>query len=101
MKVVLNIDFTQLIKLKTLVYKMKVTIYGREKCSWCSKAKDLANNLLQSQVIDNYEYIDYQKENMSADDLSKIVGTQVKTVPIILLDGNYIGGYTELEENFK
>ena len=101
MKVVLNIDSIQLIKLKTLVYKMKVTIYGREKCSWCSKAKDLANNLLQSQVIDNYEYIDYQKENMSADDLSKIAGTQVKTVPIILLDDNYIGGYKQLEENFK
>lgn len=80
---------------------MKVTIYGREKCSWCSKAKDLANNLLQSQVIDNYEYIDYQKENMSADDLSKIAGTQVKTVPIIFLDDNYIGGYKQLEENFK
>ena len=101
MKVVLNIDSIQLIKLKTLVYKMKVTIYGREKCSWCSKAKDLASNLLQSRAVDNYEYIGYQKENMSADDLSKIVGTQVKTVPIILLDGNYIGGYTELEENFK
>lgn len=101
MKVVLNIDFTQLIKLKTLVYKMKVTIYGRENCSWCSKAKDLANNLLQSQTIDSYEYIDYQKENMSTDDLSKIAGTQVKTVPIILLDDNYIGGYKQLEENFK
>lgn len=46
MKVVLNIDSIQLIKLKTLVYKMKVTIYGREKCSWCSKAKDLASNRL-------------------------------------------------------
>lgn len=101
MKVVLNIDSIQLIKLKTLVYKMKVTIYGRENCSWCSKAKDLASNLLQSQAVDNYEYIDYQKENLSADELSKIAGTQVKTVPIILLDGNYIGGYTELEENFK
>ena len=101
MKVVLNIDSIQLTKLKTLVYKMKVTIYGREKCSWCSKAKDLASNLLQSQVVDNYEYIDYQKENMSANDLSEIAGTQVKTVPVILLDGNYIGGYKQLEENFK
>ena len=80
---------------------MKITIYGRENCSWCSKAKDLASNLLQSQAVDNYEYIDYQKENLSADELSKIAGTQVKTVPIILLDGEYIGGYKELEENLK
>lgn len=101
MKVVLNIDFTQLIKLKTLVYKMKVTIYGREKCSWCSKAKNLIDKLFQSQTIDSYEYIDYQKENMSANDLSEIADTQVKTVPIILIDGKYIGGYKELEENFK
>ena len=101
MKVVLNIDFTQLMKLKTLVYKMKVTIYGREKCSWCSKAKNLVDKLFQSQTIDSYEYIDYQKENMSANDLSEIAGTQVKTVPIILLDDNYIGGYKQLEENFK
>lgn len=80
---------------------MKITIYGRENCSWCSKAKDLASKLLQSQVVDNYEYIDYQKENLSADDLFKITGTEVKTVPIVLLDGKYIGGYKELEENFK
>ena len=77
MKVVLNIDSIQLIKVKNLVYKMKITIYGRENCSWCSKA----NNIV--------------------DELSKIASTQIKTVPIILLDGNYIGGYTELEENFK
>ena len=80
---------------------MKVTIYGREKCSWCSKAKNLVDKLFQSQTIDSYEYIDYQKENMSANDLSEIAGTQVKTVPIILLDDNYIGGYKQLEENFK
>ncbi len=80
---------------------MKVTIYGREKCSWCSKAKNLVDKLFQSQTIDSYEYIDYQKENMSAKDLSEIAGTQVKTVPIILIDGEYIGGYKELEENFK
>lgn len=80
---------------------MKVTIYGREKCSWCSKAKNLVDKLFQSQTIDSYEYIDYQKENMSAKDLSEIAGTQVKTVPIILVDGEYIGGYKELEENFK
>ena len=101
MKVVLNIDFIQLIKLKTLVHKMKVTIYGREKCSWCSKAKNLVDKLFQNQTIDNYEYIDYQKQNMSVKDLSEIAGTQVKTVPIILIDGEYIGGYKELEENFK
>lgn len=76
-------------------------IYGRENCSWCSKAKNLVDKLLQSQTIDNYEYIDYQKQNMSAKDLSEIAGTQVKTVPIILIDGEYIGGYKELEENFK
>ena len=64
MKVVLNIDAIQLIKLKTLVYKMKVTIYGREKCLWCSKAKDLVDKLFQSQAVDNYEYIDYQKKNL-------------------------------------
>lgn len=80
---------------------MKVTIYGREKCSWCSKAKNLVDKLFQSQTIDSYEYIDYQKENMSAKDLSKIAGSQVKTVPIILIDSEYIGGYKELEENFK
>lgn len=80
---------------------MKITIYGRENCSWCYKAKDLASNLLQNQTIDSYEYIDYQKENMSVKDLSEIAGTQVKTVPIILIDGEYIGGYKELEENLK
>ena len=51
MKVVLNIDSIQLTKFKNLVYKMKITIYGRENCSWCSKAKDLASNLLKRVII--------------------------------------------------
>ena len=79
---------------------MKLTIYGRKNCAWCEKAKTLAESLKQEDEIEDFIYIDYQEENLSKEDLFFIAGTQVKTVPIILVDTKYIGGYQELSEYF-
>ena len=68
-----------------------ITIYGRANCPWCDKAKQLAtDNQLQ------YQYIDYVKEGLTADELRAIAKHDVKTVPVVLVKGKYIGGYEEL-----
>lgn len=79
---------------------MKLTIYGRKNCAWCEKAKTLVQSLKQDGEIEDFTYVDYQEENLSKEDLFFIAGTQVKTVPIILVDTKYIGGYQELSEYF-
>ena len=65
---------------------MKAQVYGRENCPYCVKAKDL----LEQKEID-FEYTGIDK-----DGLSKLCGKEISTVPQIFLDGELIGGYTEL-----
>lgn len=69
---------------------MKVKIYGKENCKFCSKAKELA-------IENGYEleYIDIKEHNITVDELCNICGDEVSTVPQIFLDGVYNpGGYT-------
>ncbi len=70
---------------------MKVTIYGRENCKYCTLAKELvvAREL-------ELEYIDFVKQGMTKADLIELVGKEISTVPQIFVDGQYVGGYTDL-----
>lgn len=70
---------------------MKVVIYGKPGCAFCTRAKDLC----EAKGID-HEYIDFIAAGMSKQDLEAIVGKPVSTVPQILVDGVHVGGYTEL-----
>lgn len=75
----------------------KVTIYGRDGCPFCVKAKDLANTLKESNFIKEIEYIDTVSNKLGKEELSEIVGKPVTTVPQIFIDGNYVGGFTEFD----
>lgn len=79
---------------------MKLTIYGRETCPFCVKAKELANRLKADSYIEDFEYVDYQKSGISVPELSKIAKVEIKTVPVVLLNGVYIGGFTDLKAKF-
>lgn len=70
---------------------MKVVIYGKPGCVFCTRAKDLC----EAKGID-HEYIDFIAAGMNKQDLETIVGKPVGTVPQILVDGVTIGGYTDL-----
>lgn len=70
---------------------MFITIYGRENCPYCEKAKALADSL---PTADGY-YIDINKNGITKADLQKTVGKPVETVPQVFIDGIHIGGYTE------
>jgi len=68
----------------------RVTIFGREGCGYCRRAKELCE-------IKEFEfsYIDIHQENISKADLEKTIGKPVMTVPQIFIGQQHIGGFTE------
>jgi len=70
----------------------RVTIFGREGCGFCVRAKELC----ELKEL-NYRYIDIHKEGISKADLEKTIGKPVETVPQIFVGQDYIGGCTEFE----
>jgi glutaredoxin 3 len=73
---------------------MTAVIWTKEQCPYCVQAK----NLLKLKGID----IEEKKigEGFTKEDLLEAVPT-ARTVPQIFLDGNLIGGFTELQKYFK
>ena len=69
---------------------MKVEIITDEFCKWCDKAKELMQNR-------NILYTELQLE----DSFETMKKYNLKTVPQIFVDGNLIGGYTDLEKNIE
>lgn len=75
----------------------KYTIYGKPNCPYCESAKDLLDN----KGLD-YEYIDITVEGINAVELAKLVNQDVvKTVPQIITEDTYIGGFTELRKSLS
>lgn len=66
-------------------------IYGKPSCVFCIKAK----NLLDREGFD-YEYIDITQDESAKAYITNAL--KAKTVPQILDDETYVGGYTELVE---
>jgi glutaredoxin len=68
---------------------MSIVIYTKEDCVYCSMAK----NLLNSKNIPYTEKVlslDFTREELLA------AHSLAKTFPVIVVDGFYIGGYTNL-----
>lgn len=76
---------------------MFITIYGKENCPFCVKAKKLAESIEDAGCI----YIDLAKHGMTKADLRKTVGKPVDTVPQVFIDGIHIGGFTEFEAHMS
>jgi len=68
---------------------MEVEIYGTDGCGFCEKAVDLAVEL----DLD-YTYIN---ANEASIEFSRLF-PGAKTVPQILIDGEWVGGYSDFEE---
>ena len=73
--------------------KMDCVIYTKENCTWCVAAKDF----MQRQRC-SYKEVKIGEEILLEEVLQKFPG--VKTVPIITIDGEFIGGYNELVKYF-
>ena len=68
---------------------MEVVIYGTDGCGFCEKAVDLAEELCL-----DYTYIDASRDTI---EFSRMF-PGAKTVPQILLNGEWVGGYKDFEE---
>ena len=71
---------------------MKAIVYGTSKCSWCDKvANMLGDNEIEVEKIDVSE----SKENLKS--MKDAAGKNATTVPQVVIDGKFVGGYTEVE----
>ena len=68
---------------------MDAIIYGTSKCVWCDNvAKDLKNADIDITKVDVTEADNFAR-------MKEIAGEDARTVPQVVIDGKYIGGYTE------
>ena len=75
---------------------MRITIYSKTNCVYCTKAKALLKGL-------GLEFEEKTLEGTFDGDPGKMIddiGKQVRTMPQIKIDGNLIGGYNQLVEHF-
>jgi ribonucleoside-diphosphate reductase alpha chain len=72
---------------------MRSIVYGKSDCPFCSMAKEE----LRLRGIP-FDYIDLKEIGKTA---REVTGREVKTVPQIYIEGEYVGGYDELMEYFN
>lgn len=72
---------------------MNYIIYGKPQCPNC----DIAKNLLKSKGI-VFEYKDISK---SQEDLLFLKNLGAKSVPVVFIEGQLIGGLNELKDYVK
>ena len=73
---------------------MNITIFSKNNCVFCNKAKHLVKSL-------GYEYTEKKMEEFdSPQAMLEDIGKQVRTMPQIKIDGKLIGGYNQLVEHF-
>ena len=74
------------------------TVYTKEKCPYCDKVKLLLQNdeciFVQCDIYlsENREEFLYKIKNL--------IGFEYKTFPMVFLDGEFIGGFTETKQLF-
>ena len=75
---------------------MTITVYSKNNCGYCVKAKALLKGL-------GLEFEEKSLEKDFNSDPSKLIediGKNVRTMPQIKVDGELIGGYNQLVEHF-
>lgn len=80
-----------------------ITIYGKENCTFCNQAK----TYLCAKAID-FEYISLDSKESVVQMKEEVLGISADDkvlVPVVIIEGNWIGGYNELkkyiEENYS
>ena len=76
---------------------MTITVYSKNNCVYCNKAKTLLKNL-------GLEYEEKTLEKDFGSDPSKLIediGKNVRQMPQIKIDGKLVGGYNQLVEYFN
>ena len=74
---------------------MEAIVYSTPACTWCDKVTNL---LIDAEAEVNKIDITESRENF---DMMTNVAGNVRTVPQVVVDGKYIGGYKETEEYLR
>ena len=70
---------------------MDAIVYGTKTCSWCEQVvRALKRHTTSITKIDVGE-----PDNFT--EMKKFAGEDARTVPQVVIDGKYVGGYTETE----
>ncbi len=69
-----------------------ILVYGRQDCTYCDKAKVYLNSLNEQ-----YQYIDITYWTKEQKDSLKLK-YNVRTVPVIIINGKCVGGYNEMTQ---
>jgi glutaredoxin len=70
---------------------MKVRLYGKSNCSYCK----LAERFLQNRNIP-YDYVSANDPGVTEYLIEK-VNANIRSVPVVVIDDVYVGGYEELQ----
>jgi glutaredoxin 3 len=73
---------------------MKVEIYSKDQCGYCDMAIKLAE-MRQLDTVVKKLGVDFDREQL----LEKFPGA--RTFPIVLVDGEVVGGYTDFVQYLK
>ena len=73
---------------------MEITIYSKNNCQFCNKAKHLVKSLGLTYTEKKMEEFD------SPQAMLEDIGKQVRTMPQIKIDNKLVGGYNQLIECF-
>ena len=75
---------------------MKAIVYSTPQCNWCDKVVELLENV-NEMVVDK---IDITESRENYDMMTDVAGN-VKQVPQVVIDGKYIGGYTNTDHYLR
>ena len=75
---------------------MNAKVYSTSTCTWCDR---VVKHLTENGIV--VEKIDISGDKKLFKQMSVDVGKKVSTVPQVIIDEKYIGGYTETERFIK
>ena len=73
---------------------MKATVYTGPSCSWCDRVKVLLKD-------NDYTIEEIQMNGTALEDLQTKFNKVIRTVPQVIIDDKFIGGYHEVENLMK
>ena len=75
---------------------MIAKVYSTSKCSWCDRViRELTDKGIE------VEKIDISGDKSLFKQMNEDAGKKVSSVPQVIIDGKYIGGYTDTERFIK
>ena len=73
----------------------KIVIVGKEKCPHCNKAKELLDK-----KGEKYKYIEYDNLDQDSKDKISDITKKYTKVPMVFINENFLGGFSELKKQF-